>query len=220
MTTDSLNTKFLKEEAARLAKENGDLREDLRLQRQTLRALSALYYVSQNITPEVDVLMLMGEIMDAALGVVRAGDGSLMLTDEESGDLVFTVVRGAAADRLVGYRLPRGKGIAGWVAQHRQAQIVRDVRRDPRFYAQVDEALGFSTRSIVCVPVYLDDGRVLGVIEVLNKLADGEFSQDDLNLILIVAQLAATAMRRAERAIEAAEREQRRIALLHPDGGR
>jgi GAF domain-containing protein len=220
MTTDSLNTKFLKEEAARLAKENSDLREDLRLQRQTLRALSALYYVSQNITPEVDVLMLMGEIMDAALGVLRASDGSLMLSEEETGDLVFTVVRGAAADRLVGYRLPRGKGIAGWVAQHRQAQIVRDVRRDPRFFPQVDEALGFSTRSMVCVPVYLDDGRVLGVIEVLNKLADSEFSQDDLNLILIVAQLAATAMRRAERAIEAAEREQRRTALLHPDASR
>jgi GAF domain-containing protein len=220
MTTDSLNQKFLKEEATRLAKENSDLREDLRAQRQTVRALSALYYVSQNITPEVDVLSLMGEILDAALGVLKASDGSLMLTEEDSGDLVFTVVRGAAAERLVGYRLPRGLGIAGWVAQHRQAQIVRDVRRDPRFYASVDEALGFSTRSMVCVPVYLDDGRVLGVIEVLNKLSDGEFTQEDLNLILIVAQLAATAMRRAERAIEAAEREKRRTALLHSSPSR
>jgi GAF domain-containing protein len=68
---------------------------------------------------------------------------------------------------------------------------------------------------MVCVPVYLDDGRVLGVIEVLNKASGLEFTQDDLDQLLIIAQLAATAMRRAERAIEVAEREKRRAALLH-----
>jgi GAF domain-containing protein len=58
---------------------------------------------------------------------------------------------------------------------------------------------------MVCVPIHLDDGRVLGVIEVLNKVSDREFTQDDLDLMLIVAQLAATAMRRAERAVAAEE---------------
>jgi GAF domain-containing protein len=96
---------------------------------------------------------------------------------------------------------------------------VRDVRRDPRFYSQVDEAFGFNTRSAMCVPVYLDDGRVLGVIEVLNKTGDRDFTQDDLNLSLVVAALAATALRRAERAIEMAEREKRRSTLLHSGPG-
>jgi GAF domain-containing protein len=53
---------------------------------------------------------------------------------------------------------------------------------------------------MVAVPLQLDDGRVLGVIEVLNKVSDREFTQDDLDLLLIVAELSATAMRRAERA--------------------
>jgi GAF domain-containing protein len=56
------------------------------------------------------------------------------------------------------------------------------------------------------VPVLLDDGRLLGLIQVLNQVTDREFDQDDLDLMLIVAQLAATAMRRAERVIEAADR--------------
>jgi Nif-specific regulatory protein len=73
------------------------------------------------------------------------------------------------------------------------------VRLDPRFFARVDEAFGFNTRSLVAVPLVLDDGRVLGVIEALNKVSDREFTQDDLGLLLVVAQLAATAMRRAER---------------------
>jgi GAF domain-containing protein len=213
MTTDSL--RFLQDEAVRLAQENSILRREVSALRQSVRALSTVYFVAQNITPRVDVLMLLSEILDAALAVLKASDGIIMLTDEDTGDLVFTVVRGTAADRLVGYRLPRGMGIAGWVAEHQQPQLVADVRRDPRAYMQVDEAFGFNTRSMMCVPVYLDDGRVLGVIEVLNRTSDRDFTQDDLNLSLVVAALAATAMRRAERAIEMAEREKRRTTLLH-----
>ncbi|MCC7360985.1 MAG: GAF domain-containing protein [Anaerolineales bacterium] len=214
MTTNPL--RFTKEEAARLASENSQLRAELQAVRQSLRALTTLYFASQHITPEVDVLQLLGEILDTALAVLKATDGSLALTDEETGDLVFTVVRGSAANRLSGYRLAAGAGIIGWVAQHREPQNVREVRLDPRFYPRVDEAFGFNTRSMVSVPVNLDDGRVLGVVSVLNKASDKEFTQDDLDLMLVVAQLAATAMRRAERALEAAERDRRRAALLTP----
>ncbi len=213
MVSDSL--RFLQDEAARLTQENHTLREELAALRQSARAVSALYHVSQAITPQVDVLKLLSDILDSALTGLHATDGSLMLVDEATGDLVFSVVRGDAAGRLEGYHLPKGMGIAGWVSEHRQPQMVRDVHHDARFYAQVDEALGFKTHSMLCVPVYLDDGRLLGVIEVLNKIADSEFSQDDMDWLLIVAQLAATAMRRAERAIETAEREKRRAALLH-----
>jgi len=216
MPTES--TRFLKEEARRLADENDDLREELAALRESVKALSALYYLSQKITPDVDVVKLLGEILDASLRVLKAMNGSLMLTDEETGELVFTIVRGEGSEQLLGYRLPQGQGIAGWVAVHRQPQIVLDVRRDPRFFSQIDEEFGFKTRSMVCVPIYLDDGRTLGVIEVLNKTSDRDFTNEDLDLMLIVAQLAATAMRRAERAIEAHERSERRSALLqsHP----
>lgn len=203
MTSD-LSAKFLREQASRLSAENDDLRQEVVALRQSVRALSSLFYVSQNIGAEINVLNLLSEILDTSLQVLKAADGSLMLVDEESGALVFTVVRGTTAESLVGYRLPPGAGIAGWVARHHQPQVVRDVHRDPRFYPAVDELFGFKTRSMVCVPVVLDDGRLLGVIEVLNKVSDREFNQDDLDLILIVAQLAATAMRRAERAIAGA----------------
>jgi GAF domain-containing protein len=214
MTTDS--QRFLQEEAARLATENAELRQDLAALRQSVRALSSLYYVSLNITAQTDIARLLGEILDTSLAVLKATDGTLMLADDETGDLVFSVVRGGQADRLAGYRLPQGQGIAGWVAANRQPQIVRDVRLDPRFFPGVDDALHFTTRSMVCVPVQLDDGRLLGVIEIINKIADDEFGQADLELVLIVAQLAATAMRRAERAIEAAQREERRAASAPP----
>ncbi len=195
-------TRFLKEEASRLADENRDLREELTALRESVHALSALYYLSQNITPETSVLQLLTDILDTALVVLKASDGSLMLRDESTDELVFAVARGEIADQLIGYRIPPGQGIVGWVAEHREPQIVRDVRLDPRFFDRVDELFGFKTRSMVAVPIMLDDGRVLGVIEVLNKISDREFTADDLDLTLIVSQLAATAMRRAERATE------------------
>ncbi len=192
--------RFLKDEAKRLAQENRNLRDELGALRESVRALSALHAISQEINAGTNILRLLTQILDASLKVLKASDGSLALIDDETGELVFSVVRGSAADQLVGYRLPKGKGIAGWVAEHREAQIVPNVRSDPRFFSQVDETLGFLTRSMVCVPVYLDDGRVLGVITALNKVSDRAFTQDDLDLMLVVAQLAATAMRRAERA--------------------
>jgi GAF domain-containing protein len=196
------STRFLQEESKRLADENRDLRQELRALRESVRALSRLYYLSQHITVQTDVLKLLQDILDAAMAVLKASDGSLMLMDEATGELVFAAVRGAAAGHLVGYRVPKGQGIAGAVAASRQPEVVLDVRRDPRFYAEVDEAFGFRTRSMVCVPLVLDNGRVLGVIQILNKVSDRDFTQDDLDLMLVVAQLATTAMRRAERAGE------------------
>lgn len=202
MTTQPL--RFLQDEAKRLAEENRALREELSQLRDSVHALSALYYLSQNINRHTDVLGLLGQILDSALRVLKASDGTLMLVDETTQELVFAVVRGEAADRLHGFRLAPGTGIAGWVAQNRQPQIIMDARHDPRFFAQVDENLGFRTRSMVCVPIQLDDNRVLGVLQVLNKTSDWPFTQEDLDLLLVIAQLSATAMRRAERLMDSA----------------
>jgi GAF domain-containing protein len=205
-------TKFLQEEAKRLTEENRDLRVALSALQESVRALSELYLLAQEITPETNVLNLLGGILDSALEVLKASDGSLLLMDEATNELVFTVVRGVAADSLLGYRMPKGEGIAGWVVVNQQPQIILDVRHDPRFFAMIDQAFGFDTRSMVCVPVYLDDGHVLGVIEVINKVSDREFTQDDLNLMLVVAQLAAVAIHRAEQIYAAHDHEQRRAA--------
>jgi GAF domain-containing protein len=178
MSAESL--KLLQEEIQRLTEENRRLQDELQAIRRSVQALSELYAISQDITPDTDVVQLLGNILDAALTVLKASDGSLLLLDEPSGDLVFTVVRGTSAIKLNGYRLPKGAGIAGWVAANHRPQIVQDVRRDSRFFSKVDESFGFQTRTLVSVPVQLDNGRVLGVIEALNKTTDREFTQDDL----------------------------------------
>jgi sigma-B regulation protein RsbU (phosphoserine phosphatase) len=189
--------RFLQQEVARLRDENRELKAELGILRTSLRALSALQGIIQRLSPGMDVLALLDDLLASALAAVGASDGSLLLLDEETGELAFAVVHGEARERLTGYRLPPDKGIAGWVAAHKAPQVVRDVHSDPRFFPEVDETFGFHTRTLACVPL-LDGDRILGVIEAINKTSDREFSDDDHVLLMVVAQLAAIAIHRAE----------------------
>jgi GAF domain-containing protein len=197
--------RFLQLEVARLSDENRDLKEELNLLRTSVRALSALQDIIERITPESDVLILLDDLLASALTVVGASDGSLLLLDDETDEMVFAVVHGEARDKLTGFRLPPGKGIAGWVASNSKPLVVHDVRSDPRFYPKIDEAFGFHTRSLACVPI-IDGDRVLGVLEAVNKNYDREFSDEDHDLLMIVASLSTIAIARAESLTEEAEK--------------
>jgi len=190
--------RFMQSEVNRLRQENQELKEELAALRSAVRGLSALQDLIQRVSPDANLIALLDDLLGAVLGVLGASDGSLLLLDEETEELVFAIVHGEARESLKGYRLPPGRGIAGWVADHREPVIVHDVRKDPRFYPQVDETFGFHTQTLACVPL-LDGERVLGVIEAVNKQAEREFSAEDHHLLLIVSQLAAAAIQRAER---------------------
>src|SRR3972149_5331488 len=112
-----------------------------------------------------------------------------MLPEEETSELVFAVVHGQACDRLQGYRLAPGEGIAGWVATNRVPQTVTDVRLDPRFSPMVDETFGFHTRSLSCVPL-LDGDRGFAKIGAILKTNDFWVSHHHSPLLMVVAQLA------------------------------
>jgi len=116
----------------------------MRAQTESVRAIAMLYHESQKIRPDTDILQLLAHILDVSLAVLKASDGSLLLQDDATNELVFAVVRGKVTDRLTGYRLPKGAGIAGWVVEHLEPQVILDVRHDMRFYPQVDEAFGMA----------------------------------------------------------------------------
>lgn len=194
--------RFLQTEVSRLREENRDLKEELGILRSSVRGLASLQDLIQKLQPRANVLSLLDDLLAAALAVLDAQDGSLLLVDEDSGELVFAVVHGQARSRLTGYRMPRGQGIAGWVIESRKPHIVQDARRDPRFSPIVDQTFDFKTQSLACVPL-LDGNRVLGVIEALNKASGREFTLEDHDLMVVVAQLVAFAILRAEAYTEA-----------------
>jgi GAF domain-containing protein len=139
---------------------------------------------------EKDIMTLLDKTLYYAMTVLDAHDGALLLTDEETNELAFILVQGQVREKLPGYRISGGEGIAGWVATHREPVIVNNVRADPRFSSRVDEAFDFRTHSMVCVPL-VARGKVLGVIEVLNKSGDREFAEADQDLLSLLAFIAA-----------------------------
>lgn len=189
--------RFLQLENARLTEENRDLREEIETLRQVLDAMIVLQDISTSITSKTNILGLLDRILESALKAISATGGSLILIDEDTRELVFTVVHGSARESLVNYRLPQGTGIAGWVAQHFEPVIIPNARLDPRFSSTVDNLFHFETHTMLCVPIATSN-RVLGVITALNKNNNKEFTPTDLALLAVIAQLAATAMERAE----------------------
>jgi len=187
----------LREDNSHLKEENLKIKIELTRLRQGLRSLMVLQNSLDKITPQTEPMQLIDRILTVALQAVNSQDGSLMLLDEETKELVFVHVLGAAQNRLKGYRLPRGEGIAGWVVANKTAKLVPDVKAEPQFSPLVDQHTGFQTTSLICVP--LSEGkRTLGALEVVNTVSGEPFNQEDLDIMLLVARLSAIAIIKAE----------------------
>ena len=203
--TDARLIRFLQQENVRLKDENQLLNDEVQALRRYVRALQGLQQTVHRFTPEQDVLALLDTTMDFALELLDATDGSLMLVDEETDELVFVLVHGAVRETMTGHRFDRRKGIAGWVAERGEPAIVGNVRTDARFLPEMDERFGFVTRSLVAVPLAAR-GKVLGVIELLNKRSGEGFTDDDASLLLILAALSASALDYAASALADSEK--------------
>ena len=188
---------YLQQENIRLQEENEHFRNEVVRLRLILRTLGKLSQVSTSINQKTDIMQMLDQIMASALICIGADDGTLMLADEEAHELAFVVAHGQIGDKLTQYRIPLGQGIAGWVAEHAEPQIIPNVYLDDRFSPQIDQTFQFKTHSMLCVPIVYNE-KVLGVIQVLNKSNRKEFNQSDLVMLTIVSQLAATSLARAE----------------------
>ncbi|HEY76685.1 MAG TPA: response regulator [Thermoflexia bacterium] len=169
-----------------------------RLQRQ-IQNWVALHDIAQAITSTLDETEIYHRVMVNVNRILRVEAGSLLLLNPETKELEFRMTLHGDTARFADIRLKLGQGIAGWVAQHGRPLLVPDVRKDPRFYAQVDRALGFHTRSVLCVPLKAR-GEVIGVLEVINKLDGPEspaFTRGDLELLGMLASWVSVAVENA-----------------------
>jgi GAF domain-containing protein len=150
---------------------------------------------------------LLQSIVETARAIFAAKAASVFLVDEETDELVFEAVAGEGSDALVGRRLPPGTGIAGWVLATRQPLAIEDVSGDPRFAREAAESTGYVPRGLMAVPLLHED-RALGVLSVLDRPKEAQFTLAEMDLLSRFANQAAIALdlmlrsRRARRAIE------------------
>ncbi|HKZ54069.1 MAG TPA: GAF domain-containing protein [Anaerolineales bacterium] len=177
-----------------------------------MRAMVALAETARVITASLDVDEVLQRILTQTTSSLEVESASLALVEESSGDLLFQVAGGRMAKAVVGVRLGKGQGIAGWVVENGEPLLIPNVRADPRFYPQVDLQIGFETRSLICAPIRVRD-RTIGVLEAINPL-HGEFQSHHVDLLTGIAGLAGTAISHARLFAETQAAHQRYAGLF------
>ena len=172
--------------------------ENARLHRETnqrVDELATLSMISQTITSTLNLEVTLTIITDHTIRLLDAMAASVVLLDEARSDLWFYTASGGVSDFVRGIRLPAGHGIVGWVIEHGEPALVSNVSQDPRFFGDIDQQTGFTTRSVICIPLQTEQ-ETIGAIEVMNKTT-GTFTQEDLRLLSWLATPATIAIENA-----------------------
>lgn len=162
---------------------------------QHTRELATLNEINKAITSSLDLDQILSQTMHIIRGILHVEAGSLLLLDEDSGLLEFKKILRGSQERMPGFKLKPGEGIAGHVVQKGEPLLMLDAQSDPRFCPRIDEAIGLVTCSVLCVPLKVKD-KIIGAIEVINKL-DGQFDENDLWLLNYMAGSVAIALENA-----------------------
>lgn len=176
-----------------------------------VEALYRLHGLNAAIT-DLDTLLL--RISNEAKTVAGAEAASVILYDPTRNELYFHTALGDTGDQDAlkrEVRLALGQGIAGATASERRSFNVEDAQNDPRFFRDADAASQFETRSLLATPM-IDRGELVGVLEVLNKVDGGSFTDFDMRVMEMFSSLAAAAVVSA-RLVEERVRNERLAAI-------
>jgi len=159
--------------------------------------LSTLNDLTRQLTSTLELEPLLHNILENAVSILNCEAGSLFLVDEQTDDLIFKVTVGppTSAD-LIGQRVPAGSGIVGQAAKERVPVVENQAQDSPTRFAAADQQTGFTSKSLLAVPLLFKD-RVIGVIEVINRMDGLPFIEDDQTLLSAFAGQAAVAIENA-----------------------
>ncbi len=184
--------------------------EHLKSMEQKVEDLRLLMDVSSIISSTLDFNELIGLVMEKAKEVMHADACSILVYNKKTGRLEFEVALssdGESGDILKKHvTLGLGEGIAGWVAQNLEPVVVGQAADDDRHSGEADTKTGFTTRSMIAVPLVGRSG-LIGVAEILNPIGRDIFSAYDLEIFQALCRQIAVAMENAVFHQESLEKE-------------
>jgi GAF domain-containing protein/FixJ family two-component response regulator len=154
--------------------------------------MALLNEVGQAISSTLDLEQALTMVMEKVNSMLKVEAGSLLLVDEDAGELVFQIALGEKSEEVKPLRLKIGQGIAGRVAESAEPVLIRDLGQVSDRDKAVDISTDFLTKSVLCVPM-VARGETIGVIEVVNKV-EGTFTEHDQSLMSSIAGYAAVAI--------------------------
>ena len=163
---------------------------------QRAHQLSTLNEIARQLTSTLELDPLLQNILENAVGILNCEAGSLVLVDDQTGELVFRVTDGPLPSNLIGHRLPPGAGIVGRAVGTRSPIIENEDQPPLNRFKGVDQQAGFVSRSLMAVPLEVKD-QVIGAIEVINRKDGLPFVYDDQILLTAFVGQAAVAIENA-----------------------
>ncbi|MFO7847069.1 MAG: histidine kinase dimerization/phosphoacceptor domain -containing protein [Balneolaceae bacterium] len=148
------------------------------------------------INSDLDLNKVLLRIINAAKIITDSEACSVFLIDDVTNELILSIPTGPAGDEISGKRFPMGEGIAGWVAQNAETQIVNNVGSDNRFRGDFNPDI-FQTRNILCAPLLNQSKNVIGVLQAINKLDGDSYNEAEVPLFNALASQAANALTNA-----------------------
>ncbi|HEY4690116.1 MAG TPA: GAF domain-containing protein [Anaerolineae bacterium] len=165
--------------------------------------LAILNDITRVVTSSLELDNVLARAMRGIRELLRVEAGSLILADEDSGELRFRQTLNREQEMIVDTTLRPGEGLVGQAVTTLEPLLVNDVSNDARFSPSLDRLTDIAMRNVLVVPLVVK-GRAIGAIEVINK-QDGLFTHDDLEMLQFLAASVAVAVENARLYGELAE---------------
>ncbi len=144
-----------------------------------LASLEALINI---VTRDYNFQDFMREVLLIVMKTVKSEAGSILELDYAKNCLFFRAVVGQSSDRVARFLIPVGQGVVGYVAESRQPLVVNNVEENRVYLKSVQNVVGFEARNLIAVPLIVR-GKVFGVLELLNRVGEDNFTATDLDLL-------------------------------------
>ena len=151
--------------------------------------------IARDLASTLDLDILLSRIVHAAAEISGSEAASILLYDDASMQLYFQVSTNLDEPTRRGIIVPLEGSIAGWIVNNRKPVRITDVHEDSRFFGDVAQTLGFTTESILGIPL-VTKNKIVGVLEALNK-QKGKFTNADESMLLVLGAQAAVAIENA-----------------------
>ncbi len=175
-----------------------ELGRNILASRTRMDRLNMLIEASKIVNSALELGAVLALILDVATRSIAADRGTVYLLEPQSEELWSLIAQG---EGMVEIRLPMGKGLAGYVARTGETVNITDAYRDPRFNPDIDHKSGYTTQTVLCMPMRNREGKVIGVFQLLNKRT-GHFGPEDESFIDALSIHAAIAVENARLAQE------------------
>ena len=155
--------------------------------------LERLLALTRELGPASDTEQFLKRLADAAAELTNSEAASFLKFDEKSNSLRFIAGPWFFQESMSDIVVPLDASMAGWAFGNNEPIIIQDVTKDSRHFKAVDQAMSFTTTSLLAIPMTYQ-GNTIGVFEVVNKRDNAHYTEDDVTILEILGLYASMAI--------------------------